>query len=71
MWNFLYAIQGSNVIQGIYGGTEAAVKTEYLPINQRRQRQIVEQISEMLPHGRVAVFTETLVVETIDLSDLT
>merc|ERR1712212_368404 len=41
-----------------------------LAVNQRRQRQVVEQIREVFPHVCVAVLFQTFVVETINLRNL-
>lgn len=40
------------------------------PTNDGREWQVVEAIREVLPYVRVAVFPQTLVEETVDLSDL-
>lgn len=45
-------------------------KNAYLLLNQRRQRQIIKQISKSLPHIRVTIYTQTLIVETVHLRDL-
>ena len=47
------------------------MQTEDLVLNYRCEGQVVEQICEVLPDVRVAIFAEALVVESIDLSDLT
>lgn len=49
-----------------FGGKE---KT-YLVVNQGGQRKIVEKIGKVLPHICVAVFPEALVVEAVNLGDL-
>ena len=46
------------------------MQTEDLVLNYRCEGQVVEQICEVLPDVRVAIFAEALIVETIDLSDL-
>lgn len=42
----------------------------HLPVHQRGQRQVVEQVCEVLPHVGVAVLPQALVVEAVDLRDL-
>lgn len=42
----------------------------YLGVHQRRERQVVEQVGEVLPHVGVAVLPEALVVEAVHLRDL-
>lgn len=46
------------------------MQAEDLPVDERRQRQVVEQVREELPNVRVAVLSQALVVEAVDLSDL-
>ena len=36
-----------DVVQGVYGGAEAAVQAEDLAVHQRGQRQVVEQVGEV------------------------
>ena len=43
----------------------------YLTIDERRQRQVVKEIGEILPDVGVAVLAQTLVIEAVDLCDLT
>lgn len=46
------------------------MQAENLSINEGGEGQIVEQIGEVLPHIRIAVFAQTFVVEAVDLSNL-
>lgn len=46
------------------------MKTEDLVVDQGGQRKVVEEVGEVLPDVCVAVFSEALVVEAIDLGDL-
>lgn len=46
------------------------MKTEYLIVDERRKRQVIEQISEVFPDVGVPVLPQALVVEAIDLCDL-
>ena len=49
---------------------EPAVQAEDLSLNETGQRQVVEQVREVGPDRRRAVFAEALVVEPVDLCDL-
>lgn len=69
--HFLQTIQGSDVVQGVDRRAQAAVEAEDLAIHQRGEGQEVEQVREMLPHGRVAVLAQAFVVEPVYLGDLT
>lgn len=69
--HLLQPVQGPDVVQSVNAGGEAAVQTEDLAVHQRREGQVVKQVSEVFPHVGVSVFPQALVIETIDLSDLT
>jgi hypothetical protein len=71
MRNLLYTIQCSDVIKGIDAGRETSVQAEDLVIDQGGEGEVVEEIGEVLPYIRIAVFSETFIVEPIDLCDLT
>lgn len=71
MWNFLYAIESPDVVKGIDAWRETTVKAEDLVIDQSGQGEVIEEIGEIFPNVGIAVFSETLIVETIDLGDLT
>ena len=61
------AIEGPDVVKGVDGGAETPVEAKDLAVDQRRQRQVVEQIREVLPHVGVAILAQALVVETVHL----
>lgn len=42
----------------------------YLAIDDGRQRQVVEDLGAVSPHGDRAVLAEALVIEAVDLGDL-
>ncbi len=67
MRDFLKPIQCSDVIQRVDAGTEATVEAKDLPVNQGGQRQVVEQVGEILPDVGVAVFAQAFVVESVNL----
>jgi hypothetical protein len=46
------------------------VQAEDLLLDERRERQVIEQVREVLPHVCVPVFPEALIVESVDLRDL-
>lgn len=48
----------------------APLGSPYLGVDQRRERQVVEEVGEVLPHVGVAVLPQTLVVEAVHLRDL-
>jgi hypothetical protein len=70
VWNFLYTIEGSDVIKGIDAGGETSVEAEDLVVDKGGEGEVVEEIREILPYVRIAVFAETLIIEPIDLCNL-
>ena len=70
MWDFLNAVKGPDVIKRVDARGETTVQTEDLVVNQGGEGQVVKKICEVLPDIGVAVLSETLVVETVNLGDL-
>lgn len=70
MWHFLYAVKGSDVVEGIDTWGEASVEAENLVVDESGQGKVIKEIGEVLPYVGVAVLAETFVVEAVDLSDL-
>jgi hypothetical protein len=70
MRNFLYTVERSNVIEGVDARRQTAVQAEDLVVNQGGEREVVEEVCEVLPDVGVAVLSEALVVEAVDLCDL-
>jgi hypothetical protein len=71
VWNFLDTVQSSDVIECVDARGETAVKTEDLVVDQGSEGKVVKEVGEVLPDISVSVFAKTLVVETVDLGDLT
>lgn len=71
VWNLLNAVQSSDVVQGIDGWGKSTVETEDLVVNESGEWEVVEEVGKVLPHVRVSVLAEALVVESVDLGDLT
>jgi len=71
MWNLLYTIKRSDVVEGIDTWGKTSVKAEDLLVNQGGKGEIIEEISEVLPYVGVAVLSETFVIKTVDLRDPT
>jgi hypothetical protein len=70
MRNFLYTVERSNVIEGVDARRQTAVQAEDLVVNQGGEREVVEEVCEVLPDIGVAVLSEALVVEAVNLCDL-
>lgn len=70
MRNLLYTIEGLDVIKGIDTGRETSVEAEDLVIDEGGEGEVIEQISKVFPNVCISIFSETFVVETVDLGDL-
>lgn len=70
MGNFLNAVEGTNVVEGVDGGTQTAVKAENLVLNKSGEGEVVEEVGEVFPDIGIAVFAQALVVKTVDLCNL-
>jgi hypothetical protein len=71
VWDFLDTVQSSDVIQCVDARRKTTVKTEDLVVDQGSEGEVVKEVGEILPDISVSVFAKTLVVETVDLGDLT
>ena len=69
--HFLLPVYGPDLIERLNGRREAAVNAEDLAVDDGREREIVEDFRAVAPDGDGAVFAQALVVEAVDLSDLT
>ena len=70
MRNFLNPVERADVVECVNAGGEATVEAEDLVVNQGGKRKVVEEVSEVFPDIRIAVFPQAFVVEAVDLSDL-
>merc|ERR1719234_972014 len=70
MGHLLKTVKGPDVIKSVYAWTESSMKTEDLTIHKGSQGKVVKQVSEVLPHIGIAVFSQTLIVEAVHLCDL-
>jgi hypothetical protein len=70
MGHFLDAIKRSDVVKGIDGRAQSAVKTEDLVFDESSEGKVVEEVGEVFPHISVAIFAEAFVIEAVDLCDL-
>ena len=69
--HFYNTINISDHVQGVQAGAQATVKAENLIFDDSCQRQVVKEVRQVLPDISIAVLSETLIVEAIDLCDLT
>lgn len=68
--NLLNAVERSDVVQRVDAGGKTTVKTENLVVDEGGQREVVEEVGEVLPDVGVAVLPEALIVEAVNLGNL-
>jgi hypothetical protein len=68
--DFLDSVERSDVVERVDGGAQTAVEAEDLVVDEGREGEVVEEIGEVLPDVRVAVFAQAFVIEAVDLGDL-
>eukprot|EP01136_Pigoraptor_vietnamica_P039277 Opistho-1_new@9865 len=68
--DLLDAIKRPNVVERVDGRREAAVEAEDLVLHKRREGEEVKEVRKILPHVRVAVLAEALVVKAVHLRNL-
>ena len=61
----LDAVQLADLVEGVDAGREATMQAEDLVLNDSSEGQVVEQLSELLPHVRIAVLSQALIVEAV------
>lgn len=71
MGDLLDTIKRSDVVESVDRRTQSTVQTEDLVFNESSEGEVVEEVGEVFPHVRIAVFAKALVVEAVDLGDLT
>lgn len=71
MWYFLYAVKCSDVVEGIDAWGETTVEAEDLIVDERGEGEVIEEVGEVFPNIRIAIFSKALIVEAVDLCDLT
>ena len=69
--NLLLSINRSNLIKSVDRRTQSTMDAEYFVINDCRKSQVVKNVSAIPPNVDTAKLSEALIIEAIDLSDLT
>lgn len=70
MWNFLYAIERSDIVEGVDTWRKTSVKAEDLVVDKGSEREVVEEVGKVFPYVCIAILPKTFIVEAVDLSDL-
>ena len=55
------------MVQCVDAGGETAVQTEDLAVHQRREGQVVKQVSEIFPHVGISIFPQAFIIEPVHL----
>ena len=71
MGYFLNTVKGSDVVESVDRRAQSTVQTEDLVFDESSKGEVIEEVGKVFPNVGVAVFPQALVVETVDLSDLT
>jgi len=70
MRNFYSSVDGSDLVDGFYLGTESTMDAEYLAIDDGTNWQIVEDFGAVLPRIGISVFSVDFIIKAIDCGDL-
>lgn len=70
MRNFLDSVQLPYLVKCVKMGRETSMETEDIILNNSGQWEIIKQVCEILPHIRTAILSDALIVEPVDLCDL-
>mmetsp|Transcript_33163 Transcript_33163/g.105757 ORF Transcript_33163/g.105757 Transcript_33163/m.105757 type:complete len:344 (+) Transcript_33163:85-1116(+) len=68
--DLLLPVDDADLVEGVDGGGEAAVHAEDLVLDQRRERQVVEDLCAVPPDVDRAVLAQALVIKAVHLRDL-
>ena len=69
MWNLSESVDNLNLVNAVDAWTEPSVDTEDTIVDDTGEREIVEHVGEMVPHGCVAVLSTALGIEAVGLRD--
>jgi hypothetical protein len=70
MWHLNFPIDLPYFIEGMHRWTQTSMNAEYLIINDGTKSKEVKDICAVSPNIDCSVFSDTLIIETIDLCDL-
>lgn len=68
--HFNDSVDVADLVKCIQAGRETAVEAENLLFDNGAEGEVVEQVGKVLPDVRVAILPKTLVIKTVNLSDL-
>lgn len=69
--HLLFAIYGAYLVKSLNTWRQSSVHAKDASVNDGRETQVVEDFSAISPYGDTSIFTQTFIVKTVDLGDLT
>lgn len=70
MRHLLYPIQSPDVVERVNARRQPTVQTENLVVDQSGERKVIEEVGEVFPDVRIAILAQALVVEAVNLGNL-
>ena len=70
MGDLLNSVKSSNIIQSVDARRQTAVETEDLVVDEGGEGKVIEEVCEVFPDIGVAIFSEALIIEAVDLGNL-
>mmetsp|Transcript_96302 Transcript_96302/g.171084 ORF Transcript_96302/g.171084 Transcript_96302/m.171084 type:complete len:257 (+) Transcript_96302:63-833(+) len=70
VWNFLYSVQLTDVVQGVQGRRDATVHADDLVLDDGCNRQVVKGVCEEFPNCGSSVSADAFIEEAVDLRNL-
>lgn len=70
VWNLLDTIQLLYLVEGINTRWQSAVEAEDLVAHDSGEGKIVEELRKTAPNIRIAIFTQTFIIKSVNLGDL-
>jgi hypothetical protein len=70
MRHLLNSVKLLDLIKSVDAWRESSMQAEDLVFNDCSDRESVKEISEILPHVGISIFSKTLIIESVHLSDL-
>ena len=67
MRDLLYSVELSDLVECVNRWRETTVQTEDLTFNNSSEREIIEELSEELPHIGITIFSQTFVIKSITI----
>lgn len=70
MRNFDNPVNFTHLIESVEAWRQTSMQAENLLLNDGAEREVVEEVGQVLPDVRVTILPKTFVIKTINLGDL-